>query len=104
MRVSRNPRDLVVVAIYRVFTFIQNRHVKLCDKKKFEVCMVATWQSEQREDVSCKQCGAVYSCKVVRLPVKDIDKFNCTACGELIDSWNTTTVPQYTAKTSQENS
>ena len=60
--------------------------------------MVQTWQSEERGEVTCPKCGAVYEKKVHRIPMKDVDSFNCVTCGELIDRWNSTHVPNYTLK------
>jgi hypothetical protein len=61
--------------------------------------MVQTWSSSDGADVTCEQCGSVYSVKIFRLPAKDHDSFSCEVCGHLIRKWNDTHVPEFTLKT-----
>lgn len=47
-------------------------------------------------DLTCRKCGSLYSSKVRKLPVRDKDDVSCQVCGEILDSWNSTHVPEYT--------
>lgn len=60
--------------------------------------MVKTWHSEEQGEVVCKKCGAVYIKTIHRLPARDSDSFHCVACEELIESWNSTSVPEFKRK------
>lgn len=60
--------------------------------------MIQTWSTGAAPDVTCSKCGAIYSVKVTRLPVRDSDYFNCETCGELMKKWNDTRVPMFTLK------
>ena len=60
--------------------------------------MVKTWQSEEQGEVVCKNCGTVYTKTIRRLPARDSDSFHCVKCGEVIESWNSTSAPEFKKK------
>jgi len=60
--------------------------------------MVKTWTSADSDDFTCRHCGSVYSVKIHRLPVKDVDSANCEVCGQVLQSWNNTRVPVFKLK------
>ncbi len=64
--------------------------------------MVKTWSSESSSDKSCSKCGSIYSVTMHRFPTRDNDTFNCQVCGNLMDSWNSTTCPMYELKLRKE--
>ncbi len=41
------------------------------------------------------RCGAVYRRTESLAPAREIDSFECAACGETMESWNTAWVPHY---------
>jgi hypothetical protein len=43
---------------------------------------------------SCR-CGAVYSRTEVTAPSRQIASFECSVCGDTMESWNTAWVPIY---------
>lgn len=59
--------------------------------------MVKTWSKEAAPDKACKHCGAIYSVEIYRVPVKDDDFFTCR-CGQVLDKWRSTSIPEYTLK------
>jgi hypothetical protein len=42
----------------------------------------------------CK-CGAVYSRTQSMAPKREVNSFECSVCGETMESWNTAWVPTY---------
>jgi len=42
----------------------------------------------------CK-CGAIYRRTEAMAPTRKLSSFECTVCGETMESWNTTWVPTY---------
>lgn len=47
------------------------------------------------ENFQCPHCGAGYSVTYTHLPARDRDKADCDVCGEMMDSWNATSIPSY---------
>lgn len=39
-------------------------------------------------DVTCRNCGAVYSLTEYHIPARDKDELKCNHCGARIYSWN----------------
>jgi DNA-directed RNA polymerase subunit RPC12/RpoP len=60
--------------------------------------MVKVWDSENSSDEKCGNCGSIYSVTLQRFPTKEKDQFNCTVCGHLMKSWNSTTSRDYELK------
>lgn len=54
-----------------------------------------TYQSAPHK--TCGACGRVYSVRIFNAPAKESDSFNCY-CGEVLDKWRSTSVPEYTLK------
>ena len=52
--------------------------------------MVQTWQSENRPNETCPECGSVYKVMVTRFPCKDRDCFQCIVCMHPMREWNGT--------------
>lgn len=61
--------------------------------------MVKTWSSGDAPDVKCATCGSIYAVRIHRVPMKDSDSFDCQVCGELVQKWNDTRIPEFTLKT-----
>ena len=40
-------------------------------------------------------CGAIYERTEVKLTVRDRDNANCQVCGEELESWNGSRIPQF---------
>jgi len=64
--------------------------------------MVKTWKSEIVENEACPSCGAEYQVKETRFPAREIDKFNCVKCGDVVKSWRGTSSYAYTLIESEE--
>ena len=60
--------------------------------------MIKIWKTQSAEDMSCKDCGAIYSVTNHRVPIKDDDSFNCECCGHLMKSWNSVIYPELKLK------
>jgi hypothetical protein len=45
-------------------------------------------------EITCA-CGAVYERTEVKFTVRDNDSANCQVCGEELESWNGSRVPQF---------
>lgn len=60
--------------------------------------MGKTFSRESAPDVTCPECGSVYSVVVYRSPARDSDHFDCQVCGTRIQQWNSTACPSYTLK------
>lgn len=56
--------------------------------------MVKTWASADTGNTTCPKCGRTYNRTVTRFPMRDKDSFEC-ACGETLESWNSTESPSY---------
>jgi hypothetical protein len=41
------------------------------------------------------QCGAVYRRTEAMAPAREVISFECTLCGDTMESWNTAWVPTY---------
>lgn len=59
---------------------------------------MATWDIDKAADKACPQCGSTYEVKYHQVPLKDIDSYNCVACGLELDRWKSTRYPIYTPK------
>ncbi|CAN5370472.1 hypothetical protein BH09PSE1_BH09PSE1_17630 [soil metagenome] len=59
--------------------------------------MVQTWGTADRADFTCPHdgCGARYSVKVHRIPLKDRDSATCDKCRKVMKEWNSTTYPEF---------
>jgi transposase-like protein len=44
--------------------------------------------------VTCK-CGAIYERSTSKLPVRDKDSYECAVCGKTLESWNSSTIPEF---------
>jgi hypothetical protein len=42
----------------------------------------------------CK-CGAIYRRTEAMAPSREVDCFECSVCGEMMETWNTAWVPTY---------
>ena len=65
--------------------------------------MGKTWTWQRADDRQCKHCGAVYSVRIFNAPAKEDDSFPC-GCGEVLDKWRSTSIPEYTLKTPGKSS
>lgn len=64
--------------------------------------MVKTWETGQGDDFTC-ECGAVYSVKARRYPMRDKDSADCQVCGKVMAEWNSTYSPSFTLKERPKN-
>jgi hypothetical protein len=46
-------------------------------------------------EVTCPKCGAVYERTAYRAGITDRDSFECEVCNETLESWNSTTIPEF---------
>lgn len=58
--------------------------------------MVQTWHTASAGRFSCPHCGSIYDKFVYRSPARDKDEATCRVCGNVMDSWNSTTIPSFT--------
>lgn len=63
---------------------------------------MATWDIQKGEDMTCPQCGSVYSVKYHQVPVKDVDSAACVVCGHEMARWKSTRYPIIELKTRGE--
>lgn len=47
---------------------------------------------------ACDSCGSTYEVTYGHSPIRDSDRAICEVCGHEMDSWNSTTWPEYTLK------
>jgi len=66
--------------------------------------MPRTWTSEESNDITCTECGSVYTVMIERFPLRDNDKFKCQICATTLREWNDTFVPTFSLKTSGKQS
>jgi hypothetical protein len=66
--------------------------------------MGKTWSITDGDGVECLNCGAIYSVKITKLPVKEKNLFNCRDCGYLIHNTNSTSSSDFTLITAGRNS
>ena len=58
--------------------------------------MTRVWRTVDGDDFTCDNCGAVYSVKLTRVPMRDRDKKACEVCGVVMAEWNDTEFPSFT--------
>lgn len=47
-----------------------------------------------RSKITCR-CGAIYERTEVKFMARDKDTANCQVCGDELESWNSSRVPQF---------
>jgi transposase-like protein len=67
----------------------------IIEHKRAEAGMVSTFGTGASNEKECPRCGSLYEVRMVQLPIRDKDSFDCLICDHELDTWNGTTFPSY---------